>query len=188
MRAKILNLKKKIKKSFGNQPYLSHLPHCTLFTINASNKLLKERKKFKYISINSNYHRHILIKKTGLFSKDPITGGKTIYFRVERTPFLNLLQRKLLKNFSKFIIPNKAKFKLKWMKTNNKKFGYPFVGNKWIPHLTLASLMNLDKKNEFFKNFLRKKIKHKEIHNKIYVYKVKNDKHQFLWSINILKK
>ena len=36
IRKKILNLKKKVKKIYGEQPYLSHLPHCTLFTMYAS--------------------------------------------------------------------------------------------------------------------------------------------------------
>ena len=62
MRLKILNLKKKVKINFGNQPYLSHPPHCTLFTINTSNKLLKERKHFKSIRMQSNYKKSLIIK------------------------------------------------------------------------------------------------------------------------------
>ena len=68
IRKKILNLKKKVKKIYGEQPYLSHPPHCTLFTMNVSNQILKFKKNFKNINIRSNYKNTLLIKKTGIFA------------------------------------------------------------------------------------------------------------------------
>ena len=188
IRDKILDLKKKIKTNFGNQPYLSHLPHCTLFTINASNKILNEKKNFNTLTIKSNFNKTLIIKKTGIFLNDPITGGKTIYFGVTKTPFLNMLQSELLKLFFKFNTSSKMKFKYNWMNKNNKRYGYPFVGKKWIPHLTIASLTSFHNKNKFIKNFLNKKIDTKELFNKVYIYKVNGDKHTYLWSINVLRK
>ena len=185
-RFKILSYKKKVKKKFGTQPYLSHPPHCTLFTMNVSNQILKFKKNFKSINIKSNYKNTLLIKKTGIFANDPITSGKTIYFKITKTSFLQSLQLELLKSFIKFNNnKRKIKFKFSWMNKNNKKYGYPFVGKTWIPHFTVASLVNVNKDKKFIKNFLNKKIKSDELIKKIYIYKINKGKHIYLWSINI---
>ena len=183
---KILNLKKIIKRNFGNQPYLSHPPHCTLFTINVSANILKKKNKLKKIKIIPSLKNILTIKEAGLFPNDPITGGQTIYFKIKKNSFLSILQLELLKLFSKFNVnKKKTRFKFVWMNKNNDKYGYPFVGKKWIPHFTIASLTNLYEKNKFIKNFLSKKIKSSELVNKVYIYKIKGDKHTYLWNINI---
>ena len=130
----------------------------------------------------------LIIKKTGIFLNDPITGGKTIYFSATKTSFLTILQLKLLNLFSNFNVGNKVKFKYNWMNANNKRYGYPFVGRKWIPHLTVASLINFHSENKFIKSFLNQKINSRELVNKVYIYRVSGNKHIYLWSINVLKK
>lgn len=183
---KILNLKKIVRKNFGNQPYLSHFPHCTLFTMNVSKNILKNKNKIKKIWIKKNLKNILSINKTGLFLNDPITQGQTIFFKIKKNSFLKMLQPILLKSFSKFRDRNsKAKFRFLWMKKNYIKYGYPFVGINWKPHLTIASLTNLCKKNKFVKNFLKQKINSKEFINKVYVYKINKDKHTYLWNINL---
>jgi len=184
---KIINFKDKIKKKFGFQPYLLHPPHCTLFTMNVSNKLLTKKKFFNHVKIKNSYSTVLSIKKTGVFFNDPITKGNTIYFKIYKTAFLKILQLELLKIFSKYKINSKNKFKYKWMNKNVKKYGYPFIGIKWIPHFTIASLKNIDLNKEkiFIKKFLSKKNNFKEIVKKVHVYKISSEKHIYLWSINI---
>ena len=117
--------------------------------MNASNSILKANNDLKTIKTKSYSKKIIIIKKTGIFPGDPITGGKTIYFGVTKTPFLNMLQSELLKLFFKFNTSSKMEFKYNWMNKNNKRYGYPFVGKKWIPHLTIASLTSFHNKNKF---------------------------------------
>ena len=136
--------------------------------MNASNSILKANKDLKTVKTKSYSKKTIIIKKAGIFHNDPITGGKTIYFAIKKTPFLDMLQSKLLKLFFKFNTNSKVKFKYNWMNKNNKRYGYPFVGKKWIPHLTIASLTNFHNKNKFIKNFLNKKIDTEELFNKVY--------------------
>ena len=93
---KILNLKDKIKKIFGFQPYLLHPAHCTLFTMNVSNKILTKKKFFNHVKIKNSYSAVININKTGVFFNDPITEGNTIYFKIHKTSFLKILQLDLL--------------------------------------------------------------------------------------------
>tara|TARA_B100000029_G_scaffold428321_1_gene438172 strand:- start:269 stop:871 length:603 start_codon:yes stop_codon:yes gene_type:complete len=183
---KILNLKKIVKKNFGNQPYLSHLPHCTLFTMNVSKNILKKKNKLKKILVKKSSKNILLINKTGLFLNDPITQGQTIYFKIIKNSFLKTLQSTLLKSFSKFRSNStKVKFKFSWMQKNYIKYGYPFVGANWKPHLTIASITNLSKKNKFVENFLKQKVNSKEFIKKVYVYKINKDKHTYLWNINL---
>ena len=57
MRLKILNLKKKVKINFGNQPYLSHPPHCTLFTMNVPANIIRKslnwNKQWYFLGVNN---------------------------------------------------------------------------------------------------------------------------------------
>ncbi len=182
----ILKLKKKVKKYFGKQPYLSHPPHCTIFTMLVSEKILKEKKFFKNLIITSSSKNEIKILKPAIFYNDPITGGKTMYFKIKKNSFLKILQTRLLQKFLYFRkINGNEKFKLSWMNLNVKKHGYPFIKSKWIPHFTISSIKNVKNENKFLTNFLKIKIKAKEIVKKIDIYKIKKDKHIYLWSINI---
>jgi hypothetical protein len=158
--------------------------------MDVSNKVLKIKDDLKNIKIKSTSTNTLIVRNTGLFAKDPITGGKTIYLKIKKNFFLEELQLESLKYFFKYNSnKKKIKFKLGWMNKNNKKYGYPFVKNKWMPHFTIASLTNVLDEKKFIKNFLRKKIKCNELIKKIYIYKINKDKHIYLWSINIkLKK
>lgn len=52
LKKKILNLKSEVKKKFGNQTYLNHLPHCTIYVFNTSKKYLNSLKKIKEIFVH----------------------------------------------------------------------------------------------------------------------------------------
>ena len=71
------------------------------------------------------------------------------------------------------------------MSENYKKYGYPFIGKKWIPHFTIASLTNGNNEKKFLQEFFKTKIKTKELVKKINIYKIDGDKHIYLWSISI---
>ncbi len=187
IKKKILRLKQEVKKKLGPQPYLSHPPHCTLFTINVSKKILRYQKKLNSVTVNSKLSKKISLVKTDIFDNDPITGGKTIFFKIKKNIFLSKLQLNLLNKFIKYK-KNKIgeKFKFKWMKKNNDNYGYPFVGKYWKPHFTIASLVNINNNVKIFINkFLNIKTNDNEEIKKIYVYKVEGDLHTYLWSINI---
>ena len=187
IRKKIILIKKQVKKEFGNQPYLNHPPHCTLFTMNVIKNIISN-KKIRYpikIKNKSKVKSNVTILKTGLFNSDPLTGGKTIFFKIKKNVFLNDIQMVLLKKFKPYLVKKKNIFKFNWMKKNNDLYGYPFVSKKWIPHFTIASLMNINQKNKFIKTFLNMKICLTEPVNAISFYKVKNDKHIYLWSVKI---
>ena len=51
----VQNLKKKVKKQFGNHTYLKHLPHCSVYVFN-TRKNLDEIKKIKHIPMSKENH------------------------------------------------------------------------------------------------------------------------------------
>tara|TARA_B100000902_G_C27246337_1_gene882830 strand:- start:268 stop:873 length:606 start_codon:yes stop_codon:yes gene_type:complete len=182
---KILAQKKIVKKKFGNQTYLNHPVHLTLFTLNI--KKITELKKIYFSDINHSKRKYnIYLTKTGIFYNDPLTGGHTFFYKIKKSKSLANLQLKHLDKINKKITVLKKKnnlLKLAVLKKNYKKYGFPFVGKIWIPHTTIASIKNIDTKNEFLTKFLKSKIKLKCQYEEIKFYKIINNKHKFLFSI-----
>ena len=80
---KILNQKKIVKKKFGNQIYLNHPVHLTLFTLN-----IKNINKLKKIYINKNKIQSkpfsINVTRQGIFYNDLLTGDHTILYHIKK--------------------------------------------------------------------------------------------------------
>ena len=179
LKLKIIRYKKLIKKNFGVQRYLSHLPHCTLCVLNISKSSIKDIKKesISNIKLKKNYK----VKDYDIFYNDPITKGNTIVFKIEKNKFLKELQLSILKNLQKYNLKTKKNFKDSKMKNNFKKYGYPFVNSNWKPHYTIASLSKKIKEENFLT--LLKSYKKKNIYQKvrnIYFFQIKNNHHKLL--------
>ena len=188
---RILLLKNQVKYLFGTQKYLNHPPHCTLFTMNVKNNIYENNNLKKSIKTSKSYINSLktIIKNTGIFKNDPLTNGHTLYLEIKKNTALIKLQKNLINVFLPYRRNNKKEeysFNLKWMKNNYKKYGYPFVGKYWTPHMTIASINGYSIKNKFFSDFAKQKF---NILNKIKyvsVYKIDDDYHEHLWNINII--
>ena len=175
-------------RKFGNQIYLSHPVHLTLFTLDIKrlNDLKKTYSQYKLKKQKKNLK--LTLSKTGIFYNDPLTNGHTLYFSVNKNKELLNLQTKNLKLINKKIDVIKKNIKIfnnSMLKKNYKRYGFPFAGNIWIPHITIASIKNINPKDNFLINFLKIKVKFSDIINEIKFYKVKNNKHFFLFKTDI---
>jgi hypothetical protein len=182
---KILSKKKNFKKKFGNQIYLNHPVHLTLFTLYI--KKISELKKI-YINNSNKYSKAITINlfKSGIFFNDPITNGHTFFYYIRKTKKISEIQLNNLKKINNKINvlkKNINQFKLPILKKNYKRFGFPFVGEIWIPHTTISSIEDLKQNDKFVKNFLSSKINLKCQVNEIKFYKIHKDKHDFLFNV-----
>lgn len=181
---KILSQKKIIKKKFGKQTYLDHPVHLTLFTLHV--KRISELKRI-YINKDNKCSKSILIKVTkgDVFFNDPITNGHTIFYHIKKNKKINEIQVKHLRKINKKIqILKKGNiFRTPVLNSNYKKFGFPFWGKIWIPHITVASIENINKNHDFIKKFILSKIDLECLIDEIKFYEVKNDKHIFLFNI-----
>ena len=183
----ILGYKKITKKNYGDQIYLAHPPHLTLFTIRLKKKLLKNKiiqiskfiKNYKRIKIN--------ITKVNFFYNDPQTKGNTMFLSLKKNISLCIFQIEMIKFLNEIIgssnIIKKKKFS-GLMKKNYKKYGYPFVGKNWIPHFTISSI---SKKNDLkkIKFNLKRKIQLANSVKKISIWLINKDQHKKLHTINL---
>ncbi len=182
---KILDQKKLVKKRFGNQIYLNHPVHLTLFTINIKN--ISELKKI-YKNHNKKQSKpfHIYLTKPGIFFNDPLTKGHTFFYHISKNKNISDIQIRNLKKINKNIDVIKKKtnlFQNTILKNNYYKYGFPFAGKVWIPHTTIASIRNLKNNNKYISQFLLSKIKLKFIVRKIKFYKIVKDRHDFLFDV-----
>ena len=80
---KIVYLKKRVKKKYGNQIYLSHPPHITLFTFETSS-IVRVNKQLKKIDQNISLKKKLLIRteKIKFFKNDKLTNGTTFFLSI----------------------------------------------------------------------------------------------------------
>ena len=180
---KIFFLKKKVKKNFGIQTYLNHLPHCTVYVFQTSTKSLKEIKKIVRISIKNK--KSYEIYKTDIFLNDPITKKNTFIIKVKKNIFLSKLQKKIVDLFNKYALKNKQKFNNKLMNKNYRLYGYPFIKNNWKPHFTIASISKKKNQEDFINEFKLININRKQSLKNVSLFQIKKDKHEFICKIKI---
>ena len=179
----ILKLKKIVKKKFGIQTYLNHLPHCTLYVFETSKKNFKEIKKMRFFKYRGN--KSFYAKNTKIFFNDPITKKNTYIISINKNRFLTNLQKKVLEKFSKYAHKKKLKFSNKRMENNYRIFGYPFIKLNWKPHFTIASISPRNSQSYFVKKFKNYKVCYKQSLSNIYVYQIRGNKHNLINKIKI---
>ena len=182
---KVLFYKNKVSRRFGKQIYLNHPVHLTLFTIDIKN--INKLKKI-YINKKNIQSKPFLINVTrpGIFYDDPLTGGHTIFYHIKKNNRINKIQLKHLKKINKnlnILKKNMNLFKNNILKNNYKKYGFPFAGKIWIPHITIASIKNTTNNNNYIKYFLSTKTNLKCLVSEIKFYKIVKDRHDFLFSV-----
>lgn len=183
---KVLGIKKKVKKKFGNQMYLNHPVHLTLFTLK-----IKKISELKNIYKKTNYTSRkkpfiIKVNSPGVFKDDPLTGGHTIIYNIRANKKIKEVQLRHLNKINKKIKVLKSDislFKSSILKKNYIEYGFPFAGKIWIPHITIASIKNISPNHKFIINFLGSKINLKSLISEIKFYKIIKDKHIFLFSV-----
>jgi 2'-5' RNA ligase len=172
-----------IKSSFETKSrknkYLNHLAHSTFYVFNIESKKMNEViEKFeslqKVLSPISSQ-----ITKWRVFERDILTGLNTLCLEIENTNGLKLLQLNVVDSLCKFHSREKNIGFNGDLKFSNDKYGYPFVGDHWIPHITIGSL-DIDKKkltdfSEGMFNFPREiKI------NNLGLFKIETDSHYLI--------
>ncbi len=187
LRKIIVSYKKIIKRNFGNQLYLSHPVHLTLFTVSIKRKLPKD----KIIEIDNfvKNFKKIKIKTTNIkfFYNDPQTKGHTMFLALKKNASLNNFQMQLIKFVNKIagrnIVIRKNKFKGK-LRKDHRRYGYPFVGKNWIPHFTVSSI---DKKHNLktIKTVIKNKVPLTSIIKKISIWNIKKNYHKKIYSIKL---
>lgn len=177
---KILNIKQVVKLLENNAIYVNHPPHLTLYFFESEN--------FNFFQVNQvlakiNSERHKIITEIlgiKVFSNDIITGKETVYYELQKTTSLSNFQLLIANALSSFALikKNDNLFEGDYKKSYN-EYGFPFIGDHWIPHFTIASVSK-----QTLKNLKLNKLKSKVFFNHFSLYKIKNDKHILLKKYN----
>ena len=132
---KILYQKRIVKKNFGNQIYLNHPVHLTLFVIKIK-KISELKEIYKKQEKNLNKPFFITVTSSDIFINDPLTEGHTIFYRIKKNKKIREVQLKHIKKINENIqvLKNETElFKISVLKKIMKdmvfhllvKFGYP---------------------------------------------------------------
>ena len=175
-----------IKTYFGSKSkinkYLDHLVHSSLYVFNTElieiNEIIKEFENLKItlIPITSK------ITKWIVFGDDILTGLNTLCLEVELTNELKNLQYNIVNTLFKF---HSNEFQNSFegdLKISNDKYGYPFVGEHWIPHFTIGSMEIETKKILEHSDGLFQFPKDIVINN-LSLYKIEGDSHSLIKKI-----
>lgn len=141
---KVLKLKDIAKSLAGKQQYLDDPPHVTIYVGDFKPKFNWEYSFAKIIdSINN-----VSVRVNGWhkFTSDPITKKDTLVCSIEPSDQLKSVQSTVIEFLSKYKSPVlAARYKSvynnlqKAYQENLDKYGFPFVGNVWKPHIGIAS-------------------------------------------------
>jgi 2'-5' RNA ligase len=120
--------------------YLNHLVHSTLYVFEIDPKKMNDViEKFESLQkVLSPIPSQIT--KWRVFERDILTGLNTLCLEIENTKGLKLLQLNVVDSLYKFHSRKKNIGFNGDLKFSNDKYGYPFVGDHWIPHITIGSL------------------------------------------------
>ena len=180
LKSKITFWKKKIEKELHEQPYTNHPPHLTIIhsnineykaAINEIKEYLEGLKSFK-----------LAVCKNNIFWDDLLTGGNTLYYSIKKNEYLNEIQIKLSAVFSKYKESNEIpKFfrAHKQLYNSYQNYGFPFVGEHWIPHFTISSL-KVAKNHKIIRDFLLDQIDISFTVNTVSIWEIKGNQHQMI--------
>ena len=181
LRTNILRWKEMVGAQYPNQSYCIHPPHSTLIRVNiereemavrAVGEILKDFNSFK-----------IRIAETDVFWNDIATGGgHTLFWKIETNKTLFDLQRQVAESLSPFLSYNPEPKFVKnspLLKNSFDRYGFPFIGDHWIPHFTIASLKTVQN-DPFIEEFLKQSCEFELYAAEVSFWRVENDQHKFL--------
>ena len=133
--------------------FLDHPPHLTIFVTKLENHVIW-LEKFQDFVINM---KKIRLYVNGWHTFNEITNSKkTLVCTINDLRILRNLQIDVINFFNQFRSGTLKKYSMiknPALLENVNKFGFPFVGNVWIPHLTIGSFSKEDYKSIIDKKY-----------------------------------
>ena len=179
----LVRWKERVKNELPDQPYTAHPPHLTLINMEVRNE---EDGIDAVIPFSGSLDPfQISVNRTDVFWSDNVTGGHTIFFGIEKNESLYALQQSL----ADALLKVKKNSLLTNYNTDNKqlfesynKYGFPFVGDHWIPHFSVSSLMT-EKTYPIIEDFLSTTIDYHFTVKQLSLWEVDGDVHTHLQTV-----
>jgi hypothetical protein len=136
----IILLKSFFNKIVEKQKYLDHMVHSSIYVCELEEKYLDIVIK-RFVDLKKNNSNFSLeITNWIIFENDPLTNLNTLALKINYSDELKMLQTNIVSALSKYSLKNKNFNLEKNYLKSYKQYGFPFVGNQWIPHITIGSL------------------------------------------------
>jgi broad specificity phosphatase PhoE len=173
----IVSWKNRFREVEPDAIFLNHPVHATIFLINAH-----EQDQSEIISSIKNIEINFSVDTWKIFYNDLITEGDTLSVGLMPNSMALEFQRHLSESLLKFI-KKPIFYKNTWegkYKEAYDRYGFPFVGSHWIPHLTIASVKKEGKKlfDEIKATTIN--LNQKESGGRLSLFKILGDTHQLV--------
>jgi broad specificity phosphatase PhoE len=171
--------KNKFRKIEPDAFFLNHPVHSTIFLFNAH-----EQDQSQIISRIKNVKIDFLVDSWKIFYNDLVTGGDTLSVGLIPNSLAFKFQQDLSESILDFI-KTPLFYNIIWegkYKESYDRFGFPFVGSHWIPHLTIASVKKEGKKliDEITTTTIN--LNQQESGGSLALFKILGDNHQLIHS------
>jgi broad specificity phosphatase PhoE len=169
--------KNRFRKVEPDAFFLNHPVHSTIFLFNAH-----EQDQSQIISRIKNVKIDFLVDAWKIFYNDLVTGGDTLSVGLIPNAVAFQFQQDLSVSLLDFI-KTPLFYNYTWegkYKESYDRYGFPFVGNHWIPHLTIASVKKEGKKliDEIKTTPINSNLK--ECGGSLALFKILGDSHQLI--------
>jgi len=169
--------KNRFRKVEPDAVFLKHPVHSTIFLFNAH-----EQDQSQIISRIKNIKIDFLVDSWKIFYNDLVTGGDTLSVGLIPNSLAFQFQKDLSESLLDFI-KTPLFYNNTWegqYKESYDRYGFPFVGSHWVPHLTIASFKKEGKKliDEIKTTPINLNIK--ESGGSLALFKILGDSHQLI--------
>jgi broad specificity phosphatase PhoE/2'-5' RNA ligase len=173
------SLKNRLRNIEPDAMYLNHPVHSTIFLFNAN-----EQDQSEIILSIKRTNFNCQVETWKIFNNDLITHGDTLTLGLKPTSLLLQLQSEIAETLLKFV-KKPVNYTNLWdgkLKESYERYGFPFVGSHWIPHLTIASVKKEGKKFIDKIKLTPSKLHGKEFAGSLVLYKISENDHQIIHS------
>jgi hypothetical protein len=170
-------LKNRFRKIEPDAFFLNHPVHSTIFLFNAL-----EQDQSQIISRIKNVKIDFSVDSWKIFYNDLVTGGDTLSVGLIPNSLAFQFQKDLSESLLDFI-KTPLFYNNTWegqYKESYDRYGFPFVGSHWVPHLTIASFKKEGKKIIDEIKTIPINLDIKESGGSLALFKIIGDSHQLI--------
>jgi hypothetical protein len=182
LRAFLSLWKGRVSRDLGPQPYLNHPPHGTLWC-----SAVRDTGRWA-LDVRAAVSRLVpfALRTSGpmVFWDDAPAGGHTLALRAASSGPLRRLQMAVAAASAAHVDGRKAPrlpgpLRREPFESSRRRYGFPFVGEHWIPHFTLASLQT-PREHPLIASFLGRRRRHAMTVRRVSLWEVRGDAHRRL--------
>ncbi len=179
---KVLGLKTFFKSKCIYHKYIDHPVHSTVYVFNIDLNNFENMVSDFLELRNTLLPVIVLIEKWKVFEKDIMTGLNTLCLEINLTNQLKLVQLEIVNALSKYHLKTDDINYTGELLNSQNAYGYPFIGNHWLPHITIGSL---DLKTKLISELCKDKFNFPtEIKiNNLNLYIIQDDSHELIEKI-----